>query len=42
MISLKKGEGIHFYNEMLRNMIAFPHGHSGHIECHQHLDELSM
>ena len=42
MISLKKGEGIHFYNEMLRNMIGFPHGCSGHIECHWHLDELSM
>ena len=37
MICLKKGEGIHFYNEMLRNMIGFAHGHSGHIECHQAL-----
>ena len=38
---MKKGEGIHFYNEMLRNMIGFAHGHSSHIECHQHLDELN-
>ena len=42
MISLKKGEGIHFYNKILRNMIGFPHGHSSHIKCHWHLDELSM
>ena len=41
MICLKKGEGIHFYNETLRNMIGFAHGHSGHIECHWHLDELN-
>ena len=41
-ISLKKGEGIHFYNEMLTNMIGFSHGYSSHIEYHQHLDELSM
>ena len=40
-ICLKKGEGIHFYNEMLRNMIGFAGGHSGHIECHWHLDELN-
>ena len=42
MICLKKGEGIHFYNEMLRNMIGFAHEHSDNIECHQHLDELNV
>ena len=41
MICLKKGEGIHFYNEMLRNMIGFAHGHSSHIKCHWHLDGLN-
>ena len=40
-ICLKKGEGIDFDNGILRNMLGFPDGHNGHIECNRHLDELN-